>query len=132
MRMRIIAGHHHILRRIAEHVRRAARQLQFRERLGIALQLLCHQMPVVGIDVAVGAHPDDLAGRQVALLRQHPQQQRRLEDVEGKAQAEIARALVEDAGQFSVGDEILVGHVARRQRHAVELGDVPAGEDVPP
>src|SRR3546814_15214841 len=26
----------------------------------------------------------------------------------------------------------LIGHVARRQRHAVQVGDVPAGEDMPP
>src|SRR3546814_6370600 len=70
---------------------------------------------------------------QVALLRDHPRQQRRLEHVEGKAEAKVARPLKKQARQPAVAAHMeLIGHVARRQRHAVQVGDVPAGEDMPP
>src|SRR3546814_3489788 len=70
---------------------------------------------------------------QVALLRDHPRQQRRLEHVEGKAEAKVARPLKKQERQPAVAAHMeLIGHVARRQRHAVQVGDVPAGEDMPP
>src|SRR3546814_15058031 len=55
----------------------------------------------------------------------------RSENVEGKAEPEIARALKQQARQPAVAADMeLIGHVARRQRHPVEVGDIPAGEDM--
>ena len=84
---------------------------------------------MVLVDMHVAADPDELARLEIALLREHADQQRGGDDVVRHAEAEIAGALVQEARQPPVRDEILVGHVAGRQRHRVELGDVPAGED---
>ncbi len=86
---------------------------------------------MVQIEVRVAAHPHQLARFVAGLLRDHPCQQRRAEQVERQAQRDIAAALVEHAGDPVAGDVELVGLVARRQRHPVELGDVPALDDVP-
>ena len=57
------------------------------------------EVRVVQVEVDVGAHPDDLAGGVAALVCQHADEEGGLEDVEGEAQAQVAAALVEDAGQ---------------------------------
>ena len=70
---------------------------------------------------------------QTALLGNHPCQQRCFEDIERKSESKIARALEQKARQAAVAADMeLVSHVAGRQRHAVEIGDVPPGKDVPP
>ena len=53
-------------------------------------------------------------------------------DVERDAQEQVGRALVELAGEPSVGDVELEERVAGRQRHLGDLGGVPGRDDQPP
>src|SRR3546814_4527036 len=76
--------------------------------------------------------PTDL-GMKARLLGNHRREQRGFENVEGKAQAKIARTLEQQAGEPAVAADMkLIGHMAGRQRHAIEVGDVPGGKDMPP
>src|SRR5690606_28206463 len=52
------------------------------------------------------------------------------EQVERQPQRDVATALVELAAELPTGDVELVGLVARRQRHRVELRDVPPLDDM--
>src|SRR5688500_18835236 len=84
----------------------------------------------------VAPGPHQLAGRVACLIRDHARQQGSAKQVERKAQRDVATALVQLAAQalraLGAADVELVSLVARRQRHAVELGDVPAFDDVAP
>ena len=50
-------------------------------------------------------------------------------DVEGHAEEQIGAALVKLAAQLAVAHVELEEHVAGRQRHAVDLGDIPGAHD---
>ena len=52
-------------------------------------------------------------------------------DIVGHAQEDIAAALIELAGQLSLGHVELEQGVARRQRHVLDFGRVPRRDDVP-
>ena len=52
-------------------------------------------------------------------------------DVEGHPEEDVGAALVELAGQSAVRHIKLEEGVAGRQRHRVDLGDVPGRDDVP-
>src|SRR3546814_20239145 len=76
---------------------------------------------------------DDFMRGKIAHLRDHSRQQRRLEDVERKAEPKVARALEAQARQPAVAPHMeSPGHIARRQRHAINVSDVPTGEAVEP
>src|SRR3546814_11113037 len=77
----------------------------------------------------VAAGPHEFMGMKARLLGNHPREQRGFENVEGKAQAKIARTLEQQAGEPAVAADMkLIGHMAGRQRHAIEVGDVPGGK----
>mmetsp|Transcript_59988 Transcript_59988/g.173730 ORF Transcript_59988/g.173730 Transcript_59988/m.173730 type:complete len:452 (+) Transcript_59988:330-1685(+) len=87
---------------------------------------------MVLIDVRIAQCVNKLAGFQAAHLGHHASQQRVGGDVEGHAQAHVARALVHQARQFPVGDVELAEHVARRQRHLPKVRRVPRGQQNSP
>ena len=68
---------------------------------------------------------DELARREPGHLRHHQGEQRVRGDVERHAQEDVGRALVELAGELALRDIELEQAVAGRQRHLVELADVP-------
>ena len=68
-------------------------------------------------------------GARSHLLRHHVRQQRIRGDVERHAEEDVGAALVELARQPAVGDVELEQCVARRQRHVLELADVPRVDD---
>ena len=80
---------------------------------------------MVLIDVAVAARPDEVAGLEVALLRDHVREERVARDVEGNAQEHVAAALIELAGELPVSYVELEEAVAGRERHLVYLRRVP-------
>ena len=75
---------------------------------------------------------DELARLQPADLRNHHCEERVGRDVEGDAQENVGAALIELAGELSVGDIELEQTVARGQRHLVHLGGVPSGHQHSP
>jgi hypothetical protein len=66
---------------------------------------------------------------QIALLREHVRQQRIRSDVERHAEEHVGAALVQLARELAVADPELEQRVARRQRHLLELADVPGVDD---
>ena len=95
----------------------------------LARQLLLQLRYVVGVDVAVADGVHKLAGFQVAAVCNQPGQQRVAGDVERHAQTHVGRTLVQVARQLVVANIKLDHHVARRQRHQVEVRRVPCGHD---
>lgn len=65
-----------------------------RQRIRLAAQLQVGLLDVVGIQVAVAAGPDELAGLQVADLRHHQCQQRVAGDIEGHAEKTLTPILL--------------------------------------
>jgi hypothetical protein len=91
--------------------------------------LLVRLLEVIGVQVAITAGPDEIADAEVALLRQHMRQQRIRGDVERHPEENIATSLVEQAGQLAVRNVELEQAVTWRQRHPVDLADVPGAHD---
>src|SRR3546814_16336102 len=88
---------------------------------------------LIEIEMHVAAGPDDFMRGEIAHLGDHARQQRRLEDVERKAEPKVARSLEEQTRQPAVAADVkLIGHVAGRQRHTVKVRYVTTGEDVAP
>src|SRR3546814_2234722 len=70
----------------------------------------------------VAARPDELARLQIALLRQHVQQQRIARDVEGQAKEDVAGTLVQLQAQPAVHHRCLKQAMAgRSEEHTSEL-----------
>src|SRR5712691_4118054 len=97
---------------ISENARRAAADQQLRQRERRARQLQVRLLQMIQVQVAVAAGPDELAGLEIALLREQVREQRVAGDVEWYAEKHIRAALVELAGQASGG------HVQHRQLRA--------------
>ena len=73
----------------------------------------------------------EVAGLQAGNLRHHHGQQRIGGDVEGHAEEDVGGALIELAGQLTVGHIELEQAVAGRQRHLVDFGRIPGADDQP-
>ena len=79
--------------------------------------------------MAIAAGPDEFAGLEIALLRQHVREQRVRGDVERHAEEDVGAALVELAAQPSVRHVELEERVAGHELHLVELAHVPGAHD---
>jgi hypothetical protein len=87
---------------------------------------------VVQIDVDVATHPDEFAEAEIALLREHRLQRRRAPtQFEWRPEQKVDASLIEQTRKATVRNVILIDHRARRQRHLIELGDVPRMEEHP-
>ena len=107
----------------------SVRNCQCRKSKQLARELLLQLRYVVGVDMAVADGVHELAGFQVAAVSNQPGQQCVAGDVERHAQTHVGRALVQVARQLVVANIKLDQHVARRQRHQVEVRWVPCGHD---
>ena len=86
---------------------------------------------MVAVQMGIAAGPDEITDLQIALLRHHMHQQRIAGDIERQAEEHIAGTLIQLAGELAVGDVELEEGVARRQRHFIQLADVPCRDDDP-
>ena len=84
---------------------------------------------MVVVDVAVPARPDEFPWREVTLLRHHAGQKCVTRDVKGNAQKNVAASLIELAGEFAVSHIKLKETVTRRQRHFVDVCDIPGAHN---
>ena len=96
----------------------------------LAGQLQPGLVEVVEVEVGVAEGVHEVARLEVADLGHHHRQHRVGGDVERHAEEDVARSLVELAGEPAVGDVELEQRVARRQRHRLEVTDVPRADDV--
>src|SRR3981081_3697083 len=114
---------------ITENARRAAADQQLRQRERRARQLQVRLLEMIQVQVAVAAAPDELAGLEIALLREQVRKQRVAGDVEWYAEKHIRAALVELAGQAPGGHVQLEKRMAGHEPHALELPHVPGADD---
>src|SRR5690606_4627316 len=85
---------------------------QLRRAGGNAGELRFDEVSVIEVEVHIAPRPHQFMRVKITLLGDHPRQQRRLENVEGKAEAKIARALEEQARETAVAANVeLIGHV---------------------
>src|SRR5260221_1354974 len=82
--------------------------------------------------MGIAERVDELARFQSAYLRHHQSQQCVRRNVEWHAEEKIGAALIELAGEFSVGRVELEERVTGQQRHLVEIRDIPGGNDQAP
>ena len=128
MRLGRIILHLKIIDLIAKNRIGLVQYFQFRGPGRRARDLLFYQIGMIEVKMHITTVPHQLAGFQITLLRDHPDQQRRGKHVERKAETQVAAALIEYPGQFAAGNVKLVGLVAGRQRHLVQFrSPSPAG-----
>ena len=84
---------------------------------------------MVEIKVRVAERVHELAGFKPGHLRNHQRQQRVGGDVERHAEEDVGRALIELAGEPTLGDVKLEQTVTRRQRHLLDIGRVPGRDN---
>src|SRR6185437_8019487 len=130
-RMRGVVGELDVLEAVVEEARGLPLKDQPRQRARLAGELDIGLLEVVDVEVAVASRPDELARQEPALRGNEVGEQRVGRDVERDAEEDVGAALIELAGEASVGDVELEQQVARRELHFRELGDVPGGDDQP-
>ena len=94
MRMRLIARDFKIFVAIAEQGIGFALDHQLWQGMRRARQLLARLLKVIGLQMAIAAHPDKIAHIQIALVRHHVGEQGIRRDVERHAQKNVGAALV--------------------------------------
>ena len=87
---------------------------------------------MVAIEVHVAKADDQLARAKLHHLGDHMDEQGVARDIEGYAQEDIGAALVEVAGQSSLGHIELEQQMAGRQRHVLQLRHVPGTDHMTP
>lgn len=129
--MRIVTFNLEVFKTVVENRRRFAFDDQLRQRTRFAAQLQVGLLKMVAVQMGVAAGPDEITDLQIALLRHHMHQQRVAGDIERQAEEYVAGALIQLAGELAVSDVELEEGVARRQRHFIQLADVPRRDDDP-
>ena len=84
---------------------------------------------MVQIEMRIAEGVDEIARLQAGRLGHHVGEERIGRDVEGDAEKNVRRALVELAGQPPFRDIELEQAMAGRERHLVEFGRVPGRDD---
>ena len=87
--MVLVSDYLEVLEDVVEERLGPASQVEPRIRVWAALEESLHLLPVVVVDVAVSARPDELADLQVALLREQVGEQRVARDVERDAEEDV-------------------------------------------
>ena len=130
-RIRVVAHQFKILE--LEVVNAFHRRIQFhlRQRTRFALELQLRLLNVVGVKMQIAERVNKIARLQTADLRDHPREQRVAGDVERHAQKNIRATLVKLAAQLAVAHVKLEQRVARRQRHAVNVRNIPGADNQP-
>ena len=93
-------------------------------------QLCLDLLQEVQVDVGVAERVDEFAGLEPYHLCHHHGEQGVGGDVEGYAEEQVGRPLVELAAELAVGHVELEQGMARRQSHVRDVGHVPCADDV--
>ena len=127
-RVRIVADQFKILELEVVYVFHRRIQFHLRQRTRLARELQLRLLKMIGVEMQVAKGVDEVARLQSANLRDHQREQRVAGDVERHAQKNIRAALVKLAAQFTVAHIKLKHRMARRQGHAVNVGDIPRAD----
>ena len=107
-------------------------QLHLRQLSRLSAELEVNLFEMIEVDVGVPRGVDEFARLQPAHLSYHHRQQGIGSDVEWNSEECVRAALVQLAGEPSVGDIELEETVAGRQGHAVHFAWIPGGHYHPP
>ena len=129
MRMRLVITQLKVLKAKGKNILHVRIDLHRGQRERRARQLLFHLFHVVGIQVAVTAGPDEFARLKAAYLRQHHGQQGVAGNVEGHAEKDVRRTLIQLATELAVRYIELEQRMAGRQRHVINQRRVPGGDN---
>src|SRR4051794_26134907 len=122
MRVRVVAFEREVFIAEGEDILHRRVDLHDWQRPRRARQLQPGLLEVIGVEMRVAERVNKITRLEPAHLRHHHGQQCVGGDVEGQAEEDIGRALVELARQFAVRDVELKQAMARRQRHLVDVG----------
>jgi len=87
---------------------------------------------MIFVNVRIAERVHEIADAEPANLRDHVREQRVARNVERHAEKKIRAALVKLAAEATVPANVkLKQRVARRERNAIRLGRIPAGNDEP-
>src|SRR5208282_2673557 len=131
-RMRIVAGQLEISVLEIMDVLHARVQFHLRQRPGLAGELQARLFEVIGIEVQVSEGVDEGARPQLADLGDHHREQGIGADIKRHAQEQVGAALVKLAVELTILNVKLKQRVAGRQRHLIQLTDVPRADNQPP
>src|SRR5690606_11446138 len=131
-RVRVVVDDLEVLVPILEYRRRPPLDHELREPPRLTGELQIRLLEMIQVKMAVAPGPDELARLEVALLCEHVRQERVRRDIERHAEEHVGASLIELARQTAVRDVELEERVTRRQRHPLELADVPCADDDPP
>src|SRR5205807_5988897 len=95
-------------------------------------QLQPRLLKMIEIEMRVAQCMNELAGLVAGHLTNRQREQRIRGDVERDAEKDIGRPLVELTGEMVFRDIELEQAMARRQRHPVDVGGVPGGDNQAP
>mmetsp|Transcript_25276 Transcript_25276/g.61324 ORF Transcript_25276/g.61324 Transcript_25276/m.61324 type:complete len:261 (-) Transcript_25276:620-1402(-) len=131
--VRLIALQFEVLKLEAVNVLDAGVDLQGGKGARLPLQLHLESLHVVAVDMSVAKAVHKVARLEVADLGHEAREQRVAGDVEGHAQAHVARPLVHLAAKLAPVrvDVELAEHVAWGESHDPEVGRVPGAEQDP-
>src|SRR3954454_1395214 len=87
---------------------------------------------MVLVEMQVAKRVNEFARPKIANLRDHHGEQGVGGDVEGHAEKQIGAPLIKLAAELAGGDVELEEHMAGRQRHLLQLADVPGAHDQAP
>ena len=102
----------------------------------LAGELEAGLVEVILIEMEIAKRVDEVAGFVIANLRNHMGEERVGSDVERHTQEQIRAALIELAGEprlaavFGFVNVELKQQVARRKSHAIQIANVPCGDDM--
>ncbi len=94
-----------------------------------ARQLFARLFEMIPVKMQIAKSVNEFTARQAADLRHHHGEERIARDVEGHAEKKIGAALVKLATERAVLDVKLKKRVAGRQRHRLDFGRIPGGDD---
>src|SRR5262249_13543828 len=100
-------------------------QLHHRRRIGFPRDLNSCLLQVVEVKVGVAEGMYEFTRFESAYMRDHHGKQRVGGNVEGRAQEDVGGPLIKLAGQLALCHVELKKGVARREGHALNLGNVP-------
>ena len=96
----------------------------------LSAELLVRLLQVVQIKVCIAKRVDEFTRLQTHHVGHHVSKQRIRRDVERHTQEDVRRTLVELARKTALGDPELKETVAWRQRHRLDVSDIPSTHDV--
>src|SRR5947209_9005765 len=132
VRMRFVILQSEIVGFVAEQPLSPVLDHQARQFAWLTRELQPRLIEMVGIEMTIAAGPDEHAGVEAALSRQHVREECIGGDVERDAKKDVGAALIELQVETSARDLRLKEAMARRQGHAVDLTGIPGGDDLPP